>query len=198
MSALRNAGLEPTELAAGMEISEFDALCLAGGPDIEPRRYGQQPHESVRTDPPRDELELDVLLPRVWEDGRPILAICRGLQVLNVFRHGTLLQHIGETHRATGNDVKPHMVVVDPTSRLAAVSGTHLVVNSRHHQVIDRLGDGLRATAWADRYVEAVEAPDRPWVMGVQWHPERTTEVDPAALRIFEAFAGAAARIRAR
>jgi gamma-glutamyl-gamma-aminobutyrate hydrolase PuuD len=198
VSVLRAVGMEPIELAAGQRIPAFDAVCLSGGPDVEPRRYGQEPHETVKTDPDRDALELDELLPRVWEDGSPILAICRGLQVLNVFRHGSLLQHIGEAHRATGSDVKPHMVVVDPTSRLAAISGSHLVVNSRHHQVIDRLGDGLRSTAWADQYVEAVEAPERPWILGVQWHPERTGEVDPAAVRIFEAFAGAARRVPAR
>ncbi len=168
--------------------AEFDGVCLAGGPDVAPGRYGQPPAPDLGVvDADRDHLELDVLLPR--SRGKPVLAICRGIQVLNVHRRGTLVQHIGEAHHATGDDVILRAARIEPTSRLAGISGAGAVVNHRHHQVVDRLGDGLRAVAWSDGYVEGLEATDEPWVVGVQWHPERVCDgLDPSVTAIFGAF----------
>lgn len=195
---LYEAGGDPVQVGPGEGIPAFDALCLTGGPDVHWARYGQPRGGSEEPDQPRDVLELDDLLPRAWSEGRPILAICRGIQVLNVFRGGTLVQDIGEAHRAKGDEVKPHAVRVDPASRLGAIAGASLAVNSRHHQVIDRVGGGLRPVAWAGPYVEAVEAASDLWVVGVQWHPERTVEVEPAAVDLFGAFARAAEGVPAR
>ena len=197
LDALRAVGAEPIEVGPEGAIPPFDALCLPGGPDVEPWRYGQEPGGSEKPDPARDELDLDRLLPEAVSRGVPVLAICRGLQVLNVFRGGTLVQDIGEAHRAVGDEVKPHTVRVEAGSRLAALCGPDLVVNSRHHQVIDRLGKGLRPVAWADRYLEAVEDPDEPWILAVQWHPERTRDGLPDnGVGVFEGLVEAAAAVR--
>ena len=170
---------------------EFDGLCLAGGPDVDPSRYGQELTGSRSPDLVRDALELDVALPR--STGKPILAICRGMQVLNVYRGGTLLQDIGEGHQATGDHVILRPAEVDPSSRLVTITGIAPVVNHRHHQVVDRLGEGLRPTAWSDGYVEAMEATDEPWVVAVQWHPERRPDgLSDRVVAVFDAFVEAA------
>ena len=129
----------------------------------------------------------------------PLLAICRGMQALNVARGGSLHQHLGESeivHRQGEKaDVQTHEVRVDPDSRLAAILGKETVdVNSFHHQAIDELGDGLRAVAWApDGVIEAVEATDRDeFLIGVQWHAECLSAVD-GQLSLFQAFVAAAA-----
>lgn len=197
--ALRDAGAEPIEVADSRDIpDDFDAVCLAGGPDVDPGRYGQEPSPGLGTvDSHRDALELDEVLPRAG--GKPILAICRGMQVLNVYRKGTLVQDIGKAHHAAGDEVILRPANIDPASRLASISGTGPVVNHRHHQVVDELGEGLRATAWVDGYVEAVEATDQSWVVGVQWHPERAADgLDESVVRIFGAFVEAARRVPAR
>jgi putative glutamine amidotransferase len=197
---LRAAGAEPIEVAAGAPFPrDFDALCLSGGPDVHWSRYGQERNGSGEPDEARDALELDELLPIAFNDRRPILAICRGLQVLNVHLNGTLVQDMGEDHRAKNDDVKPHPVRVDPSSRLAEVCGTKFITNSRHHQVIDRLGSGLRAVAWADGYIEGAELTGDHWVVGVQWHPERIQDrLDNNGVGIFEAFVRVAERVPAR
>src|SRR5687767_4684188 len=153
LERLREAGAEPIEVIGPEDIpAEFDAVCLAGGPDVDPVRYGQERNGADPPDLDRDSLELDVVLPRA--EGKPILAICRGMQVLNVYRKGTLTQDIGKAHRAIGDEVILRPARVDPSSRLAAITGIAPVVNHRHHQVVDRLGQDLRATAWSDDYVE--------------------------------------------
>jgi putative glutamine amidotransferase len=127
-----------------------------------------------------------------------VLGICRGFQILNVVRDGTLVQDVAG-HRPDEREglVEHHNVTVRPGSRLArATGGAPLTVNSRHHQAVTKetIGRGLVATAVVDDLVEAFELTDRRWVVGVQWHPERTSEVSLEARRIFDAFVQEAAR----
>jgi putative glutamine amidotransferase len=172
-------------------VDRLDALILSGGGDLDPAGYGAQPHpETSRVQPARDQAELD-LLAAAQAAGLPVLAICRGLQILNTSRGGTLQQHLPDNggHRAGPGTFGTHPVRVALGSRLAALLGPPdaggelwLDVPTAHHQAIDRLGAGLVATAWAaDGTIEAVE----PWPAGgdrdefliaVQWHPEQGTD----------------------
>lgn len=159
-----------------------DGLVLAGGVDVDPASYGHEPHPSTAGwVPERDAFEL-ALATRALERDLPLLGICRGMQVLNVARGGTLLQHLPdvlhhEDHRRTvgtfaGND---HDVALVPGSLAARAAGEPLhPTKSHHHQGIDRLGAGLEVTGRAvrDELPEAVEDPGRRFVLGVQWHPE--------------------------
>ena len=193
IAALQRAGAEVVPLFPGEEPpDEFDALCLSGGGDVHPRRYGQpiDGTETDRLDEERDELELG-LVARAVRQRKPILGICRGFQVLNIALGGGLTRHL-EGHR--GPDVS-HEVVVAPGTLLANACGRGpFRVNSWHHQGVHPrdLARGLRATVVVDDLVEAFDAPHAGWVVGVQWHPERPDEVDPAASRIFDNFVLAA------
>ena len=184
---------------------QVDGILLTGGGDIDPAQFGEAPHP--KTDlvyRERDELELQRVTRQAIETGRPLLAICRGLQVVNVALEGSLHQHVPDLF---GDDIahsqpgarsdRTHDVTVEPGSRLAAIAGgEHLRVNSFHHQAIKELGNGLKAVAWApDKVIEAVELPSAPgFVLAVQWHPEELVDEDPAALRIFQALVDAARR----
>ena len=178
-------------------VSRLDGLIISGGPDIEPGRYGQQagPHTTI-VRPERDEAEI-ALFRAALAAGAPVLGICRGTQLMNVALGGTLIQHLpdvvgNDRHSPTPGTMAEHKVTVGPSgsrSRLAGIigEGTH-VVPTHHHQGIDRLGDGLVATAWAeDGTVEAAELGGE-FAIGVQWHPEAGN--DPA---IFRALVDAAA-----
>ena len=135
------------------EAGGCDALLLPGGGDMEPRRYGQANTASRDLEPERDEAEL-LLLERFTAAGRPVLGICRGMQVLNVFFGGTLLQDLPGHSQAAGRD-RLHRVRTAP-SPLRELYGQDVVVNSAHHQAADRLGSGFRAVQWApDGVVEA-------------------------------------------
>jgi putative glutamine amidotransferase len=175
-------------------LARLDGVVLSGGPDLAPAAYGARPHQELgSTEPGLDAFEYAV----AWEALRiefPILGICRGAQALNVARGGSLHQHlpdvVGEAirHRQTVDGAVPtHLVTVLPGSRLAAALGTtRLSVNSFHHQAVDRLGAGLRACAWApDGTIEAIEDPERPFVVAVQWHAETLRGV-PRQLALFE------------
>jgi putative glutamine amidotransferase len=161
----------------------IDGLILAGGNDIDPSAYGAEPHPTVtETVPERDASEL-ALVRRAWERDMPVLGICRGMQVLNVSRGGTLLQHLpdevghGEHRINPGSfDGADHDVRLNPGSLAAQAAGEEVhVTKSHHHQGVDAVGQGLLVTghsALGDDLPEAVEAPDRRFVLGVQWHPE--------------------------
>lgn len=162
-------------------IDRVDGICLSGGPDIDPTAYGGAGHPELGpTEPSLDAFEL-ALARAADERGLPILAICRGLQLLNVSRGGALHQHLpdvvgtGVEHRQVVAGTRAtHWVSLQPTSVLAATLGRgRSKVNSFHHQGIDRLGAELTEVAWAtDGTIEAVEDVSRPFLVGVQWHAE--------------------------
>jgi gamma-glutamyl-gamma-aminobutyrate hydrolase PuuD len=160
-------------------LDALDGLLLSGGNDLDPESYGADQHpETNGTRPERDRGEL-ALLQAALERDMPVLAVCRGLQVLNVARGGDLVQHLPEQvgheeHRSVKGVFSDHGVKVDDASRLGSVIGTQVpAVKSHHHQGLGRVGSGLRETAWADDgTVEAVEDPEKRFAVGVLWHPE--------------------------
>lgn len=171
------------DAAEGQE-KRWDALLLPGGGDLEPWRYGQENTASRGLEPERDEAELR-LLQDFTSAGKPVLGVCRGLQTINVFFGGTLLQDI-PGHRAVEGADRLHAVRTAP-SPLRRLFGERLTVNSAHHQAADRLGSGLRAVQWAgDGVVEAL-CHERLPVWAVQWHPERLGDRSPGR-RLMEAF----------
>lgn len=172
-------------------LDRMDGLVLTGGGDVDPQRYGEDPVPSVHgVDARRDEFELE-LARRARQRRTPMLAICRGLQVLNVALGGSLIQDIagngtGEPHHRAGHGVyHGHQPVrLEAGCRIAGIVGeTDLMVNSIHHQAVRRLAPGLRAVGWAgDGVVEAVEHEDGGWpLLAVQWHPEYLGHADDAA-----------------
>jgi putative glutamine amidotransferase len=185
---VRESGAEPVELNAPGGAGALDGLVLTGGLDVAPERYGAQPHPKVkRIDPARDAFEIEVLEAALARD-LPVLAICRGHQLVNVALGGTLLQHIesGEhvaDYRTEGAPSRGHAVRIDEGSRLAAAVGAGDVeVNSRHHQAVlpEGLAPGLKPAAWSpDGLVEAFEGRSQRWLIGVQWHPERLEREHP-------------------
>ncbi|MFJ5731282.1 gamma-glutamyl-gamma-aminobutyrate hydrolase family protein [Streptomyces paradoxus] len=158
-------------------VSRLDGLVIAGGPDVEPVRYGAEREE--RTGPPapeRDAWEL-ALIDAALAAGVPLLGICRGMQLLNVALGGTLVQHI-DGHAEVVGVFGGHAVKPVPGSLYAGVVPEETFVPTYHHQAVDRLGEGLVPSAYAaDGTVEAVELPSSDWVLGVQWHPEMGDDV---------------------
>jgi putative glutamine amidotransferase len=182
----------------------LDGVLLTGGGDIAPVRFNEPAHHTlIDVSPLRDALELDIV-ERAVKDGVPLLAICRGLQVVNVALGGTLYQDLptdkpgAVAHsQQEPRDQPTHAVkVLGEGPRLASIVGmSELEVNSFHHQAIKRLGDGLRDVAWApDGVIEAVEMEGDGFVIAVQWHPEDLVTRDPAARRLFAALTAAASR----
>ena len=166
------------------QAAVWDALLLPGGGDLEPWRYGQENRASRGLEPERDYAEL-ALLEDFTAAGKPVLGICRGLQTINVFFGGTLLQDI-PGHTAQGDADRLHDVRT-AASPLRSLCGEEALVNSAHHQAADRLGSGLRAVQWtADGVVEALCHRRLP-VWAVQWHPERL-EASPAGKKLLAAF----------
>ena len=152
------------------EPERCDALLLPGGGDIHPRRYGQEVNGAAEIDEERDACEL-ALVRSFAAAGKPVLGVCRGLQIINVAFGGTLHQHIDGHSRDMGRDTFHAVRTDDPM--LQSLYGERFTVNSAHHQAVDRLGNGLRAIARAeDGTVEAVRHGSLP-VLAVQWHPER-------------------------
>jgi len=190
--ALTEAGADVIVVEPGQIIpKDIDGICFSGGGDIAPERYGEVDTENVCENvvPERDALELEAAR-RALDADIPILGICRGFQVLNVALGGTLAMDV-KGHQAKGDAVIEHRLSAEPGSKLARATTADVVrVNSRHHQAVtaDRLAPALRATVLHDGLVEAFESKEHGWVVGVQWHPERTPEVDEAAARIFSAF----------
>jgi putative glutamine amidotransferase len=166
-------------------LDALDGLILSGGNDVDPAAYGADPHAATGgVRPERDRAELALLEGALARD-MPVLAVCRGSQILNVARGGDLVQHLPEVvgdekHRETPGVFSAHDVRVDPESRLGGLVGDRAPVKSHHHQGFGRVGGGLRETAWADDgTLEAVEDPSKRFALGVLWHPE---EDDDAAL----------------
>jgi putative glutamine amidotransferase len=183
-------------------LARLDGLVLSGGPDLAPEAYGAGPHVQLGVTEPRLDGFEYAMAREAARLELPILGICRGAQTLNVARGGTLHQHLPDVvgdaiaHRQIEDGRVPtHPVAVAPGSTLAAVLGaTQLNVNSFHHQAVERLGTGLCACAWApDGTIEAIEDPERPFVLAVQWHAEALRDV-PMHLGLFEVLASAAAR----
>ena len=196
--ALRCAGIEPVLIRPGAELpTDVYGLVLMGGTDVNPARYGETPvAETDVPDDPRDELEC-ALIRQFLDRDLPLLAICRGVQILNVRHGGTLVQHLDSTARhrvrTAVRGLPAHQVDIVPGTKLAAVAGESRTwdVNSRHHQAIGRLGEGLRVSARdpEDETIEAVERPDKRFVIGVQWHPENQSARDERQASLFRAFA---------
>jgi putative glutamine amidotransferase len=184
-------------------LESLDGIVFAGGNDIDPAHWGAERHPATEIDAVRDTSEL-MLMRAALEMDLPILGVCRGMQVLAVAAGGTLHQHlpdlIGNSRHQAESGTDPlaadataygrHDVVTKPGSAAQALLGARLTVNSFHHQAVEDPGS-LTATGWCpdDRVVEIIEDPDRAFVLGVQWHPERTAD-----LRTFAALAEAAAR----
>jgi len=209
LHAVQQAGGVPVALppqlsSASMRqlAGDLHGLLLTGGGDMDPALFGEAPHATLYdVAPSRDTLETSVLHVAL-DRGLPVLAVCRGLQVLNVALGGSLYQDVGTDpgtqtphNQKEPRDQPTHKVKLTPGCRLAATLGTdELEVNSMHHQAIKRLGRGLTAVAWApDQIVEGAEIDDPSrFVLGVQWHPEELVGHSEPARRLFAALVAAA------
>lgn len=189
---------------------ELDGVFLPGGADIDPTSYGAERHPSCdRSDPARDRVELE-LVRWAMKDRKPVLGVCRGLQIINLAAGGTLIQDFDALRPGSmKHDYFPfrdgftrehlaHPVRVAEGTRLRRLLGVpEILVNSMHHQGIERLGDGLVASAFApDGVIEGVETGDDFFLVGVQWHPEVLLEGDAKTRRLFEEFIAAASDFR--
>jgi putative glutamine amidotransferase len=207
VTALENAGLVPLIVpplanveAAAAVLDSVAGLVLTGGEDVDPARYGEKRHEKVRSvNAARDATE-SALIEEAKARGKPVLAICRGIQMLNVALGGTLVQDIQSQCNTSiahdeeaARDSRSHEIDIEPGSLIAkAVGAEHVTVNSFHHQSVKRVADGLRVTARSpDGIIEGLESTDEDWwVMAVQWHPEEMTDSpEPWDRGLFKAFA---------
>jgi len=186
-------------------LDRLDGLCLSGGPDMDPGTYGGRYHPKLGpTEPELDRFELAMTRDTCSRD-MPILAICRGQQLLNVARGGNLYQHVPEdpggdiAHRLPGKGQHgAHDVDIEPGSLLSRALGglTHAHVNSYHHQAVHTLGRGVKPVAWsADGLIEGIEVPECGFAVGVQWHAEAIVE-RPEQLALFREFVAAAGDYR--
>ena len=209
VTAIENAGLVPLvvppladPVAADRILAAVDGLVLTGGEDVDPEYFGEKAHPKLGTvNRARDATEI-ALISAARRLRMPVLAICRGIQVINVECGGSLIQDISaqrsgalshDGHGGSRNQAL-HKVRIEKDSILALATGaTEIEVNSLHHQAIDRLGDGLRVTAVApDGIIEGIESSDDWWVLAVQWHPEEMDRCAHAGAEpgpLFRAFA---------
>ncbi|MET7301816.1 gamma-glutamyl-gamma-aminobutyrate hydrolase family protein [Embleya sp. NPDC005575] len=168
--------------AAAETVARVDAVVIAGGPDVRPTRYGAEPH--ARTGPPNDARDAweSALIEAALASNTPLLAICRGMQLLNVVLGGTLIQHVPDVvghggHTGPAGKPAAHVVAPIPGTLFASLGAEPYEVPTYHHQAVDRLGRGLVPSARAeDGIVEAVELPGETFALGVQWHPEAGTD----------------------
>lgn len=190
-------GYDPHDASA---LDDVHALLVPGGGDVDPALYRAERHPRTHSiNRQHDRYELTLLKAAIERD-MPVLAICRGMQLLNVCLGGTLIQHLGDKPQLLDHDrdrpraEAAHKVRVKERSPLVGMLGsTTAEVNSHHHQGLDRVGAGLEEIAWAeDGVLEAVMASDRTWVYGVQWHPEAMAPIDRRQLAIFEELVDAA------
>jgi putative glutamine amidotransferase len=188
----------PSEVGIEETLDALDGLVLSGGEDLHPEVYGADLHpETQQTRPDRDRAEL-ALLERALERDMPVLAVCRGSQVLNVGLGGDLVQHLPEVvgsdrHKHTPGEFADHDVDLKEGSRVAGLLGDRAPVKSHHHQGYGRLGEGLEPVAWAeDGTIEALEHGSKRFALGVLWHPEEGED-----MALFEALVQEAAEYRA-
>ena len=211
LRAIRNAGGIP--MIFPMEVTEddlrdlvtlTDGVLFTGGDDIHPFLYGEETDAKCgNVSQPRDSMEM-ALVPLVMEFGKPIFGICRGIQILNTAMGGPLYQDIPSqfkselsiAHRQPfAYKVPSHTVDITPGTLLSRILGEEhasIAVNSMHHQAIKDVAPGLEVCGYApDKMIEAVYAPDYPFLLGVQWHPEHLTTSQPDAAKLFAAFVDA-------
>jgi len=184
----------------------LDGILIPGGADVDPEAYGAPRHEDCqRSDPPRDRVEVQ-LIRWAMEDGKPVLGLCRGIQLINIARGGTLHQDLAAEYAGAAKhdyfpdqgferDALTHDVSLVPGSRLAEIYGASVIrVNSMHHQAVKDIGAGLEVTARSvdDDVIEGLEMPAHPFMVGVQWHPEALAVNDVVTRRLFEEFIDAA------
>jgi len=170
--------IPPAEDGVEETLAVLDGVVFSGGADVDPSRYGAEPHPETDTPQARRDAGEMALLKGALERDMPVLAICRGVQLLNVARGGDLVQHLPEEignddHKQVPGEFAVHPVDVKQGTQLAAIVGDRSDVTSHHHQGLGRVGEGLVGTAWAaDGTLEAVEDPSQRFTVGVQWHPE--------------------------
>jgi putative glutamine amidotransferase len=201
--AVEHAGARPLLVPPsddGVEetLDALDGILFSGGADLDPQTYGAEAHpETNGVRPERDRSELALLEGALARD-MPVLAVCRGVQILNVARGGDLLQHLpdvvgDERHREVKGTFSEHGVRIEAGSRLGSVLGERAPVKSSHHQGLGRVGEGLSEVAWADDgTVEGLEDPERRFALGVLWHPEAGED-----WKLFETLVREAAAYRA-
>jgi putative glutamine amidotransferase len=204
VGAIERAGgrallVPPSEHGVDETLDSLDGVLFSGGSDLDPELYDQEPHDQTfGIHPERDRAELALLEAALARD-MPVLAVCRGSQVLNVARGGDLVQHLpdvvgDEKHKHTPGTFADHDVTLEDGTRLASLLGDRAPVKSHHHQGFGRVGEGLRVAAHAeDGTIEAVEDPDRRFALGVLWHPEAGED-----MRLFEELVREAEEYRAR
>jgi putative glutamine amidotransferase len=187
----------PSDEGVEETLDALDGLLFSGGSDLDPETYGAEAHpETAGVRPDRDRAELALLEAALARD-MPVLAVCRGFQVLNVARGGDLVQHLPDVvgdakHREVVGAFSEHPVRIDDGSRLGGALGGRAPVKSHHHQGVGRVGSGLREVAWADDgTVEGLEDPERRFAVGVLWHPEAGVD-----LKLFEALVAEARAYR--
>ena len=199
--SITNAGgcvrwIELNDMDAAIEQAlTCDGLLLPGGPDIDPKYYYQNPIPASGTpNPLSDSVESSMIGPFL-ASGKPLLAICRGMQLLNIHFGGTLFQDIKEQQTYKHSDFfsrsgTTHPITIDESSHLYQILHTAQTdVDSIHHQAIDRLGERLTATAYSpDGFVEGIELPNHPFCIGVQWHPEHMSRKSAMQRKLFTAF----------
>jgi putative glutamine amidotransferase len=187
----------PSEDGVEETLDALDGLLLSGGADLDPASYGAEPDPATNNiRPARDRAELALLEGALARD-MPVLAVCRGSQILNVARGGDLVQDLpdaigDERHRETPGIFSQHPVRIEDDSQLGSIASGHGPVASSHHQGFGRIGEGLREVAWADDgTVEGLEDPSHRFALGVLWHPEAGEDA-----RLFEALVAEARRYR--
>lgn len=198
-AVLRAGGLPvlipPCQMDETQLLTRLDGVIFSGGGDIDPNLYGQVKHEALYdVYPERDAVEIR-LARQIIASHLPTLAICRGMQIINVAAGGTLIQHLQDVveeqvlHRNKNNLHVMHEVKLSPDSLLASFLPETFTIASKHHQAIDKIAKDFRAVGFArDGMIEAVEHRDHPFLIAVQWHPEITAQDDPLQQRIFDKF----------
>jgi len=184
------------EAGPGLEIGRSRGLLLTGGGDVAPAMYGEIARpETEPSDPGRDAVEAALIDEALARD-LALLGVCRGMQLLNVHQGGSLIQHLStagrHVRRTSDRSLPAHPVTIQPGTLLASIARAETwQVNSRHHQAVSRVAHGFRVCASdpEDGTIEAIELPNRRFVLGVQWHPENQARNDPGQHNLFQSFA---------